>query len=50
MILFMVMVGLATIWTGPTFDDMRARRRARREFPGARVTFVLPSGMRGPQD
>ena len=32
--------------TGPAFDDFRARRRARRDFPKAKVTFLLPGDCR----
>jgi hypothetical protein len=34
--------------TGPAFDERRARRRARRDFPKARVEFLLPSTGRAP--
>lgn len=49
MMLLMVLIALAVIVTGPAFDDERARRRARRDFPGARVEFLLPSCGRGEQ-
>lgn len=47
MILLLVAVGLWAMLSGPAFEDWRARARARREFPVAKVVFLLPSECRG---
>ncbi len=42
-ILALAIVFVATLVTGPAWEDWRNRRRVQRDFPVAKVVFLLPS-------
>jgi len=41
MLTLALLVGLVTAYTGPAFEDGRLRRRARRDYPSARVVPLV---------
>lgn len=46
MISLLVLAFVTTVYTGPAFDDWRAARKAKGNFPSAKVLFMLPSSLR----
>lgn len=44
-LLALILSAAAVVYTGPACEDLRARRRARRDWPRVRVEFVLQSAV-----